>query len=721
MTNWWQVVSTKHPKWVIVPAAILMLILGVYGLGVFGSLTNSTAMNANGTESAEATKLIEEKFGAAPNSQVVLFTRVDESLGDAESDKFQAEVGRLLEPLQEEASSIVSYATTHSDNFLSRDKKMSYAIVNIEGEHKDIYEKLRSYADNADQSKFKISIGGEAALLSETNKIVATQLGAIELISLPILLLLLIYFFRSVVASLVPLGIAICTVLGAFAIARLLAGFIDIDNYAVNVITFLGLGLSIDYALLSVNRFREELPGGVEHAVKTMVATAGHTIVFSGITVIACLLSLLVFPFDIMHSIAIGGAAAVATAMATTYILLPSVLRLIGNRIDKGEIGVKQRDRIAKAQRNLWGRMAHATTSHPIVTLCAGIGVVLLAILPVLKFQPGELDYQWLARGAESQEVYRVMSEDFPSSNPDVTALLVMSGAIDRSDQIDASCEMTTRLARVAGVESVISATPISAQLSCSAIQMMDATDKVTPELQTVMDSYMTAGALKFDVILKAADMEGTEKILDDLRNVDTPQGELLLTGLEAQFNDSNRTYYKYAPYAVAIIGVSMIVLLSFALKSIVVPLQAVIINSISLAISLAAIVGVFQLGWFSGLTGWPSVDGIVLAAPILVAAIAFGLAMDYSVFLYSRMREVYDATGDSLEAVRQGIVKTGPIITAAAVALFVVVVGFLSSSVLFLQIIGLGMSIAVIVDAFFVRLVLVPAIMTLIGKHSWR
>jgi len=164
-----------------------------------------------------------------------------------------------------------------------------------------------------------------------------------------------------------------------------------------------------------------------------------------------------------------------------------------------------------------------------------------------------------------------------------------------------------------------------------------------------------------------------------------------------------------------------MLVLLAIALRSFVVPLQAIIVNSLSLVISLAVIVGVFQLGWLNNLTGWPQVDGIVLAAPILVAAIAFGLAMDYSVFLYARMREVYDETGYSTEAIRQGIIKTGPIITAAAVALFVVVIGFLASSVLFMQIIGLGMAVAVIVDAFFVRLVLVPTIMKLLGKHSWR
>lgn len=719
MTTWWQHISTKHPTWVVVSSVIVFLLLGWYGFGVFDKLSDSTSMDATNTEAVQAAEIIEREFGAAPNNQVVLFSRADDSLGNADSAPFQAEVNRLLGPLDDQVSSIVTYATTGSDNFISRDRSMTYAVVTIDGETKDIYRTLQDFADTADQSSLTISIGGEAALIEQMNQVVTQQLAMIELVSLPVLLLLLLFFFRSVAAAFIPLGIALCTVLGAFAIARLLTHVVTIDTYAVNVITILGLGLSIDYALLSVNRFREELTGGVDHAVKKMIATSGHTIAFSGVTVIACLLSLLVFPFDIMHSIAIGGAAAVAMAMATTYIVLPSALKLIGHRIDVGQ--VRRRKTAASDKQSSWYRIAAYTTDHPVISLGFGFGVVALALLPLLQFQPGNMDHQWLARGTESQEVMRSMSEDFPSSTPDITVVLALPNAVDTRQQIDLACDMTTRLTDIDGVQSVLSATPVSPELPCDTIQMLSMTDMLPAELHVASKTYLRENALKFDIFLDNTTMQGEEAVLLAVRSIEPDDGGLLATGRVAHFYDSNQAYYSSAPWAVTIIAISMVILLAVALRSFVVPLQAIVINSIGLAISLAMVVGVFQLGWLSNLTGWPQVDGIVLAAPILVAAIAFGLAMDYSVFLYARMREVYDETGDSTEAIRQGIVKTGPIITAAAVAVFVVVVGFLSSSVLFLQIIGLGMAVAVIVDAFFIRLILVPAIMTLVGKHSWR
>lgn len=718
MTAWWQKISTTYPKWVVTGSIIVFLLLGWYGFGVFNALSDSSSMDALKTESAKTSQLIEETFGTAPSNQIVLFSRTDASLGDADSAAFQAEVTELLTPLQNDASSIMTFSTTKSENFLSRDKSMTYAVVTMDGSSKEIYQTLRTFADEADQSKLSVSVGGEAALIEEMNEIVTHQLGIIELVSLPVLLVLLLFFFRSIVASFVPLGIAICTVVGAFAIARFLSQFVVIDSYAVNVITILGLGLSIDYALLSVNRFREELSGGVDHAVKRMIATSGHTIAFSGVTVMACLLSLLVFPFDIMHSIAIGGAAAVATAMATTYVVLPSVLKLLGHRIDAGRLWKKK---AVAEKRGFWYKIASYTTSHPVISLGIGLGVVAIALVPLLQFQPGNMNYKWLARGAESQKVLQTLTEDFPSSTADITVVATLPSGLDATERLTLSCTVTEKLRHIEHVTSVMSATPVSNELPCEAIQMLSASATLPAELQLAQQNYSRDTALKFDVFLDDTDMKGEEAALLAIRNLTIPEGELLTTGTVAQFYDSNHAYYTAAPWAIVIIVVSMLVLLAAALKSFVVPFQAIIINCLGLAISLAVVVGVFQLGWFGAITGWPQVEGIVLAAPILVAAIAFGLAMDYSVFLYARMREVYDETGDSTEAIRQGIVKTGPIITAAAVALFVVVVGFLSSSVLFMQIIGLGMAVAVIVDAFFVRLILVPAIMKLVGKHSWR
>lgn len=720
MTKWWQQVSVRHPIWVVSISTVIILLLGWYGLGVFDKLSDSADMHANQTLSEQANEIIEREFGETPSNQVILFSRIDDSLGDANSAPFQTEVNRLLEPLHDQATSVMTYSTTRSNNFISHDRSMTYAVVNIDGNSKEIFQKLTDFANNANQSKLSIKIGGEASLIEETNQIVTEQLAKIELVSLPILLILLLFFFRSVVASIVPLGIAVATVLGAFAIARFLAIFVAIDTYAVNVITILGLGLSIDYALLSVNRFREELPDGVDHAVKKMIATSGHTIIFSGTTVIACLLALLVFPFDIMHSIAIGGASAVLVAMATTYFVLPSVLKLLGENINRGQIR-KPKKVVAVNKKGFWYKVATLTTTHPIICLVIGLAVVALSLIPIIGFKPGNMDYNWVARGTQSQQVLRSLSENFPSSTPDMTAILTFDDSISNEDRLALACSVTDKISDVKSVQTVLSATPVSAELPCDTIKMLNASNMLPPELQIAQSTYMRDGALKFDIFLDDTDIKGEEEALLAIRDITTAQGKLSVTGTVAQFYDSNHAYYKSAPWAIAIIAISMIILLAFALKSIVVPLQAIIINSIGLAISLSVIVGVFQHGWFGGLTGWPQVDGIVLAAPILVASIAFGLAMDYSVFLYSRMRETYDRTGDSTEAVREGIVKTGPIITAAAGALFVVVIGFLSSSVLFMQIIGLGMAVAVIVDAFFIRLILVPSIMTLLGKHSWR
>lgn len=720
MTSWWQRVSTEYSRWVVAGSVVVFMLLGWYGFGVFGQLSDNTSMNALDTESSRAAELIEEKFGSAPDSQVILFKSADASLGAADSAAFQAHMDEVLTPLKGKASSIVTFGTTQSANFISHDKTMAFAVIEMPGESKEIFNTLTDFANEADQSKFTVMIGGQAALIEEMNQVVTKQLGIIELVSLPILLVLLLLFFRSAVAALMPLGIAVCTLLGAFAITRLLAHFVTIDAYAVNVVTILGLGLSIDYALLSVNRFREELPKGVNHAVKRMIATSGHTIAFSGITVMVCLLALLVFPFDIMHSIAIGGAAAVATAMLTTYVVLPSVLRLVGHRIDAGKIP-RRKKKTATTGKGFWHTIAIFTTTHPVASLSFGLIVVGLALLPLLQFQPGNMDYKWLARGTQSQQVLQIMSNDFPSSAAGLTAVLRLPSDTSAAQRTDLSCAMTEKFADIEGVQSVRSGTPVSADLSCDAIKFLEASSTLPPEITMAQEMYMRDNALRFDIFLEKVDRNEEEAVLLATRAVTPPSGDMYITGDVAQLYDSNQAYYRSAPWAIGIIAVSMVLLLALALRSFIIPLQAIITNSLGLAISLAIIVGVFQLGWFSGVTGWPQVDGIVLAAPILVAAIAFGLAMDYSVFLYARMREVYNETNDSTEAIRQGIVKTGPIITAAAVALFVVVIGFLSSSVLFMQVIGLGLAVAVIVDAFFVRLLLVPAIMKLVGKHSWR
>ena len=720
MIEWWQKITVAHPKRIVIGALIILFALGVYGAGVFSALSSSGSdMNADSTEAAETQRVIERNFGDTPQGDIVLFERANDTLGSADSQPYQAEVARILANLEVDPQNIQSFTTTGSDMFISNDRTATYVVVQLDGSQQERYNTLRTFQSDVDSSTLDVSIGGSAAINEQTNATVSRELAHIELVSLPILLVLMLVFFRSVTAALVPLGIAIFTIVGAFALSRMLAQFITIDTYAVNVITILGIGLAIDYALLSVNRFREELPSGTKKAVQTVIATSGRTIAFSGITVIACLLALLVFPVEIMRSIAIGVASAVAMAVLATITVLPAALLLIGTRINRFSLPTRKKH--SSSPKGFWHAAATVTTQRPVVTLALGLIIVGASVIPLTKFAPGAMDYNWLARDNESYHVTQKISEEFPKNPFVLTAVLDLGDSMSLREKTQRSCELTAAISRIDGVDEVRSAAPATESLDCAAILQLQAQDTLPAELQTAMNAYIAESAVQFSIASShPVTSNQARNLIAELRSIEVVDGSWHIGGEMAAFHDNTQLYIRYAPLAVTIVILSMFVLLSLALQSVVVPIQAIIVNTIGLIISMAIVVGVFQLGWLTDVVAWPQVDGIALAAPILVIAIAFGLAMDYSVFLYARMREVYDATGDSTKAVKQGIVKTGPIITAAALALFVVVVGFTTSSVLFMQIIGLGLAIAVIVDAFFVRLLLVPSIMALMGKTSW-
>ncbi|NCU37616.1 hypothetical protein EOL96_00940 [Candidatus Saccharibacteria bacterium] len=719
MTRWWQYVSTVYPWRVAVVSLLLLVVSGWYAIGLFDGLSQDEMSISVETSSSVANAKIEEKFGVLPAAQIILFERNDVIVGDSDSSAYQAEIERIVAPLREQGLTVQTYADQPSPQLLSRDKSATYAIVFSNKGIDETYAVLRDFAATADESLLSVSIGGEAASIVQTTQAANEFLVHAEMISTPILILLLFFFFRSVVAAVLPLVMSVVTIIGAFAIARIISQFMTIDTYAVNVITILGIGLSIDYALLSVSRFREELKlGGVDRAVKIIIATTGRTIFFSGITVIACLLALLVFPIEMLRSIAVGVTAAVAMAMAFTIVVLPALLKIIGTKIDLFHLPLKR----SAGPSRFWQWAARMTTSHPIAAMTFGIAVVAVVTVPISSFRVGPMDYAWLARGSSPQHVAQYLSYNFDSRSPSVAALVVLPQNITEKDKIAVGCNMTTQLKGVAGVESVMSATPIAQQgITCETLQQMALYGSTSPQLQELIENYATSNALRFDVSLyEEVGSESTSDALAAIRQLQPLNGELYVGGAAAVFADTNKLYYDAIPWAAAIVIVSMMILLTLSLRSITLPLQAIVINSVALVVSMAVIVGIFQLGWFQEFTGWSQTSGIALAAPVLVVSVAFGLAMDYSVFLYSRMREVYDKTGDTKKAIIQGMVKTGPIITAAALALFVVVASFAASSVMFMQIIGVGLAVAVLVDAFFVRLVLVPSIMMLMGKTSW-
>jgi len=724
MTKWWQRVSTKRPLTVVLVSLIVMIGVGWYAVGLFGQLANGNdSFFAGNTESAQVADGIEEHFGETEAANIVLFERQDDNLGDATSQQYQDEVERLLQPLQADASEIVTYREQPTDALLSRDKSSTYALVTMKSTSDDeIYEQLSAYADEVDQSKLAVSVGGNVMGQYQTTEQVTQDLIQAELITIPILLVLLLFFFRGVVAAAIPLVMSLLTIVGAFAISRFGASYVTVDHYVVNVVTILGLGLAVDYSLLMINRFREELGRGksVDAAVRKVIVTSGKTIFFSGITVIACLLSLLLIPVDFLASIAVGGSSAVAMAIAVTIIVLPSVLSLLGTHINRWKVGLPQR-KTSAGKHTVWWRAAHLSARRPFVALTLALLAVVVVVSPLTQIREVPVDHKWLAQGSSSQYVGTQIENEYDTQSPSITVLSVFNSDMSQTEKIDLSCDLTRKIQKVDGVQSVASATPISETLSCDQIKLLAASGQLPVQLQEVVDQNVSDTALRFSVTL--ADGAGSTSANDAvvaLRDISSDRSTITVGGLAAMSYDTTSAYINAGPFAFAVVAFSMVVLLSLLLRSVVLPLQAVIINTIALGISLGVLVVIFQFGWLADIFGWAHTEGLNMTAPVLVIAIAFGLAMDYSVFLYARMREAYDETKNPTKAVEQGVIRTGPIITAAAMVFFVVVIAFAFSSVAFLQIIGVGLAIAVLVDAFFVRLVIVPAVMRLMGHASW-
>lgn len=721
--HYWKKVSTKQPWTIVALTVVVVGLLGWYGGGLFSNISNSSeGFVASDTESSRTDDRIQEAFGKKTESAIVLFEQKDASLGNSSSAAYQDEVSSILAPLEKYADQIHTYQTTQQTSFISKDQTATYAVVNLKDDT-EAYSVLNNFRANADQSKLSISVGGEAYSRTANQRQVGQDLARAELISLPILLLLMVIFFRSIVAAVLPILIGVITVLGGFAIARFLDNFIPIDIYAVNVITILGLGLAIDYSLLMTNRFRESLATrSIPDAVHQVVATSGRTILFSGIIVMISLASLLFFPVEFLHSISIGGISAVAMAMLTTVLVLPSILALIGHNINRWNIIPRRSTSRAKSAKDtVWTRIAHLASRRSAMALCFGGVLIVLMVPPVMQLRSVGFDHRWLAVGSQMKHVGEVMQTNFDINTADVQAVISLDHNTSSDQAFSVACDATKQIRETPGVKSVMSATPISDQLSCATIQTAYATGSAPQQLQNTIRTHYANDTLLFSITLDD-DLFTPEatSTMQRIRDITPLYGTLSVGGEEAANYDTNQVYAQYSPLAITIVLLGMFILMTALFRSIVLPLQAMLMNIISLLITVGVLLLVFQFGWVAGFTHFSSTDGVMLSALLMVLAAAFGLAMDYSVFLFSRMREVYDKTGNHQRAIEEGIIKTGPIITAAAVMFFTVVIAFAASSVPFMQVIGLGLGVAVLVDAFFVRLILAPAILRLTGSITW-
>lgn len=716
-----EIISKQSMKWPRLVLAIMTMVIvaaGVYGVGVFDALTHEEGFVNPSAESYNVEKTIEKEADEVPDA-IVLFASRDKAI-KVDDERYRQKVVSLLKPLTDEGAQTESFYSSRQESLVSRDRLKTFVTVKLDGSDDEKFAKLMAAQDQAEDDLLKMNVGGGLVANKQATEQVQHDLERAELIALPVLAVLLFFVFRSVVAALIPLLLGVISIVGAFAVTRLLTNVTEIDQYSLNVITILGLGLSVDYSLLMVSRFREELAKGgtTAAAVQRTVMTSGRTILFSGLTVMASLSALTVFPIGFLRSVGLGGISALVVSLIAALTILPPLLMLLGKRIDWGHLGRKS----AVSKGTWWRSFGKFVMKKPWATIGLTLWMIVVVGLPLLSLHPIGQDYRALPSGSSSRNASETLRNDFENQNAPLSVLYRPTAEKGSDEYIGQIYDLSKRIAALEGVSALETPTPIVETASRDGYQQLYANNLLTPELRMLQQRLINDDFVLLQVRYTDDASEKTpQTLVSQIRGLENVQGSVSVGGDAAVLHDSISTILRQLPYALAIIVVSQFVLLALLLRSLVIPLQAIIINVLALLVSFSLLVLIFQHGYFTGSpTGFVHVGGVDITMPILIFAIAFGLSMDYASFLYARMREEYDDGASSDEAILRGLQKTGPIITAAALVLFVVVAAFALSKLALLQQVGVGLASAVLVDAFIVRLFLVPATMKLFGRTNW-
>ena len=717
-----------YRKLILALGAAFIVFAAVWGTGVFGAMTNG-GFDDPGSDSFKAAQRLDAGLGRGAADVVALYRSETLTVDDP---AYRAAVTEAIARLPEEKiSSVASYFSTGAPTFVSTDRRSTFLVMGLRGTEDEAESTLAQIEPLLEAEGLSVQIGGNVPAGTAIGEAVTEDIARAELISNPILLVLLLFVFGGLAAASLPLAIGAIAVLGAFTVLRGLTLFTDVSTFAINIIVLLGLGLAIDYALFIITRFREELPQNptVEAALVRTMATAGRTVAFSGLTVAISLSSLLIFPQVFLRSMGFGGMAAVLVAMVASLTILPALLVVLGHRVNA--LSVRRfvrrgRPEEARADHHgAWYRIAHSVMRRPVVYVA--LIVLALGIMgsPFLRAQFSTPDASVLPAGNEARVVSERLDREFARNETSPIQIAIRtSGDVRSPENIGRLYDYTQTLAALPGVRRVDSVTTlVPNQDRRAAVEVLTGpATTADPRLAAGIQSRAQGSTTSLDVLYDApAQSDATRTLVERIRAVPAPEGMNVLVGGEtAGLVDLLGTLRSLLPIMALIIIGTTFVLLFLAFGSVVLPLKAVLMNILSLTASFGALVWIFQDGNFESLLGFTANGAIDATQPILMLAIAFGLSMDYEVFLLSRIKEQYDRTGDNTTAVAVGLQRTGAIITSAALLLMIVIGAFSTSGIVFIKMIGVGMFIAILVDATIVRGLLVPATMRLMGNANW-
>ena len=685
-------------RWFVLAGSALLLALSVAGLLRGGTLVDNNSVRG-GLEARRAADLVAtEVAGRAQSSGggssfILIFGSRDLTVRDA---RFQSALEAAVAPLRSDSRVAgvdtpysVPGATTAQSGWVSRDGHQVLVNVTLHdpvnvarGYYDDLRHEVRSDVLNVQGT-------GAVPINKAFSTTLESDLRRAEVVSLPVTLVLLLVIFGSAVAALLPLGVGLLTIAGGLGGTLLLAHTVDVSQYALNVVTLIGLGVSVDYSLFVVNRFREELAGGAsrEDALAATLATAGRAITFSGLTVAIGLSALLFYQGTFMASMGAAGAIVVGVAVLYGLTFLPAVLAVLGPRIDRLRLPLPRRT----GGDGFWGRVATAVMRRPVVVLVPSLGLLLLAGLPFLGIRLANGDVDMLPPGLEARQAYDTLRSEFPGY--DQTTFTVVVRYADGAPGSPAHAAQVQALSqRMAGIPGVL---------------------RVVPSGSGQHVAVLTA------ISDRDTSSDGAREVLRQLRAERVDGAEVLVGGTTATDVDVIDFIVHRTPYAVAFVIAVTLVVLFLLTGSVVLPFKAVLTNLVSITASFGALVWIFQDGHLSELLGFTP-QSIDPSIPVILFATVFGLSMDYEVLLVSRIQEERERTGDDTRAVAAGLARSGRLITGAAAVMVVVFLAFGLAQVVEIKAIGLGLAIAVALDATVVRGLIVPSVMRLLGAANW-
>ena len=721
----WGAFVARHRWWVLL-ASVLVFAASLGALLRGGELkdTRTTAV-----EAGRAFDLIDRQL---PRSNGTSFDIVFGSTTLRASDAaFRDAVTSALDPLARDRR--VSSVTTPYTNdgaqaaqLTSRDSHRVLAVIAVRDDFpvaQKYYPELRAKIHPGPLEEVAT---GNLAVQRDFDFYLQRDLQRAENFSLPLALVILLLVFGAAVAAGLPVGVGLLTIVGGLAGVFLLSHTTSVSQYALNIVTLIGLGVSIDYSLFIVSRFREELGRGstVEAALSRSLATAGRATTFSGLTVAVGLSGMLFFNGTFLTSLGLAGTFSVAAALVYGLTFLPAVLAILGPRVNLLRLPLVGRAPIDG--QGFWHRLASAVMRRPVLVLVPTVGMLLLAGLPFRDIRLANGDITELPLTAESRQGYEVLLRDFPGR--DQTQILMVvdfaSGNPLSADHVGVIYDLSRRLAAIPNVLRVESPVDTQRGLTREAYQALYANGiaSLDPAAREQLRQAVGKNVVLLSVLTsKPAESDAARAIVHAARTMRHvgPDGTLLVTGQTAFDIDFIDFILQHTPLAVAFVMVVTYVILFLMLGSILLPLKAVLMNLLSLSASFGALVWIFQQGHLSNLLAFTptSIDPSV---PVILFCIVFGLSMDYEVLLMSRMKEEFERTGDNRQAVAEGLERSGRLVSGAAAIMVGVFVAFALADVVLIKSIGLGMAIAVAIDATLVRALIVPATMRLLGNLNW-